>query len=471
MRLHPFWMFGLATVFVVLGELARSPAQEAASRATHVIPDRRERDVPPLKLTSARRSPIVAVVQRVKDSVVNIQSERTIRSPGSNEFHMFSPSNGRVNGMGTGIIIDARGYIITNHHVIEDVNVIRVRLCDGTAQSAQVVARNPEMDLAILKIDTGRPLPVIPLGTAADLMVGETVVAVGNAYGYEHTVSVGIVSAVKRDVSLNKEMSYKALIQTDASINPGNSGGPLLNIHGDLIGVNVAIRAGAQGIGFAIPVDAVIRVAADMMRQRRKNSSYDGLLYHDRLEPGEDGLVRHVVVDYAELGSPAAQAGVKKGDVLVQIGEVRVQCSFDVEFGLLNRQAGDAVPLVVRRGDKEKRIEVALSTPNRNRPHLAELIWAKLGLRLKPLAAESVAEANAQLHGGLEVTAIDHDGLAARAGIRRGDILVGLHQYETVNLDNVAYVLGHPDLASFNPMYFFIVRNGQVRKGRITNLN
>src|SRR5262249_29401120 len=147
----------------------------------------------------------------------------------------LAPSQNRVNGMGTGIIIDPRGYIVTNQHVVEDVNVIRIRLSDGSAHNARVLARDQEGDLAILKIDTNRPLPTIPLGTATDLMVGETVIAVGNAYGYEHTVTVGVVSAIKRDVTLNKDISYKSLIQTDASINPGNSGGPLLNINGELI--------------------------------------------------------------------------------------------------------------------------------------------------------------------------------------------------------------------------------------------
>src|SRR5262249_4504871 len=150
-------------------------------------------------------------------------------------------------------------YIVTNHHVIEDVSMLRVRLANGTTALATVAARQPELDLGLLKIDVNQPLQVMPLGTAADLMVGETVIAIGNAYGYEHTVSVGVVSAIKRDVTLNKDMAYKSLIQTDASINPGNSGGPLINIHGELVGVNVAIRAGAQGIGFAIPADHMVR--------------------------------------------------------------------------------------------------------------------------------------------------------------------------------------------------------------------
>src|SRR5262249_860449 len=151
----------------------------------------------------------------------------------------LAPSQHRVNGMGTGIIIDPRGYIITNQHVVEDVNVIRVRLADSSTYTARVIAREGEHDLALLKIDATRPLPVMPFGTANDLMGGDSVVAIGNAYGYEPTVTRGIVSAIKRDVTLNKDVSYKSLIQTDASINPGNSGGPLLNINGDLIGVNV----------------------------------------------------------------------------------------------------------------------------------------------------------------------------------------------------------------------------------------
>ncbi|MCC6420838.1 MAG: trypsin-like peptidase domain-containing protein, partial [Gemmataceae bacterium] len=236
-----------ATLCLILVSRPAVPAQEPAPLMEAPGRDAHARFL-------ARRTPIVALVERVKGAVVNIHSERTVRAPGSAEALASAPAQSRINGMGTGLVIDPRGYIVTNHHVVEDVNVIRVRLADGSSVSAIVLARSHENDLALLKIDVKTALPTMPLGTAQDLMVGETVVAVGNPYGYEHTVSQGIVSAIKRDVSLNKEMSYKALIQTDASINPGNSGGPLLNIHGELIGINVAIRAGAQGIGFAIPV-------------------------------------------------------------------------------------------------------------------------------------------------------------------------------------------------------------------------
>src|SRR5438128_1207596 len=201
-----------------------------------------------------RRTAIVEVVERVRGAVVNIHSERTVLGPASEELFAHTPSQNRINGMGTGVVIDPRGYIVTNQHVVEDVNVIRVRLADGTTHSARVLTRDHDSDLALLKIDVSRPLPTMPLGTSSDLMVGETVIAIGNAYGYEHTVTVGVISALKRDVTLNKEISYKQLIQTDAAINPGNSGWPLLNVNGHLLAVNVAIRAGAQRIGFAIPV-------------------------------------------------------------------------------------------------------------------------------------------------------------------------------------------------------------------------
>ncbi|HZT83156.1 MAG TPA: trypsin-like peptidase domain-containing protein, partial [Gemmataceae bacterium] len=281
-----------AAVWAALGLCAASAAAAEPSRFYH-----------------PRRTPVVAVVQRVKGCVVNIHSERTAQGPANEELFALAPSQNRINGMGTGIVIDHRGYIITNQHVVEDVSVIRVRLGDKTTASARVVARDAESDLALLKIDVGRPLPVMPLGTASDLLVGETVVAVGNAYGYEDTVTVGVVSATKRDVTLNKEVSYKSLIQTDASINPGNSGGPLLNIRGELVGVNVAIRAGAQGIGFAIPVDTMVRVAADMLSVRKRNGTWHGIIGRDRLEEsdaapakGEPPALRRVlVVDRLEV--------------------------------------------------------------------------------------------------------------------------------------------------------------------------
>ncbi|HKI32756.1 MAG TPA: trypsin-like peptidase domain-containing protein [Gemmataceae bacterium] len=426
-----------------------------------------------------RRTPVVDVVKRTKGAVVNIHSERSSGTADSHADGLGTTPN-RVNGMGTGIIIDPRGYVVTNHHVIEDVNLLRVRLADGTSTTARVVARDPESDLALLKIDVNRPLPTITLGTSQDVMVGETVIAIGNAYGYEHTVTVGVVSATKRDVALNKEMSYKALIQTDASINPGNSGGPLLNVNGELIGVNVAIRAGAQGIGFAIPVDSMLQVAADMMSVRKRNGTWHGLVGRDDVVlPSEEGDVpvkrvkdeveakaqRRLVVERAEAGSPAAAAGLQRGDVVVKVSGQAVICALDLERALLDRQAGDKVPVVVRRKDGEQKLELVLAPVDRAGAVGGDLIWRKLGVKMQAVSPEVVSHVNQQLHGGLAVTDVRDESVAARAGIQKGDILVGLHSWEMLSLDNVLFVLNHNDLASFNPLRFYIIRAGQVHRG------
>lgn len=430
---------------------------------------------PTLNPANPRITPAVEAARKVRGAVVNIHSERTVSGP-ADPFTGAAPSVNRVNGMGTGIVIDPRGYIVTNNHVVEDVQVIRIRLADGSTYAGKILARDPENDLAVLKIDAGKPLPTITLGTATDLMVLEPVIAIGNAFGYEHTHTMGTVSNVKRDVALNREVSYKGLIQTDASINPGNSGGPLLNMHGELIGVNVAIRAGAQNIGFAIPVDTMISVTAEMLSLRRRTGLSHGLTVRDIIDTSRNPITRTCVVDRVESGSPAEKAGIEKGDQLVQVGGVEVRCRLDLERGFLERQGGEAIPVVVRRGEEEKSLELVLPSTRRDAvaasaigPH-AELIWRRLGIRVSPVDASFVNSANPQLRGGVAIETIDKEGAAARAGIQRGDILIGLHQFETLNADNIQWVLTHPDLPSFMPLKFFVVRNGQIRSGFLTQL-
>jgi serine protease Do len=410
-----------------------------------------------------RQTPVVEAVKRIRAAVVNIHSERNVSSRDADE-EMFSlaQSQKRVNGMGTGIIIDPRGYIVTNQHVVEEVNLIRVHLNDGTTARATVLARDAETDLALLKIDVDKPLPVMPLGTANDLMVGETVIAVGNAYGYEHTVTLGIVSAVGRDVTLNKEMSYKSLIQTCASINPGNSGGPLVNIYGDLVGVNVAIRAGAQGIGFAIPVDTMIRTSAAMLAARPRCGVPHGLVVKDEVVNVRDdnGVTRQAVIDRVDPNTPAGKAGVQRCDVVTKIDETAVTSSLDIERAMLDRQAGEKIVVTVRRDGAEQKLELVL----------ADLVWRVLGVRLEKAASETVSRVLPKAHGGLLVADLRSDGPAAKAGLQRGDILIGLHgveMWEMLSNDHVLYVLNHPKLASFNPIEYLILRNGTLQRGTI----
>jgi serine protease Do len=431
---------------------------------------------PPIPNPNPRITPAVEVARKVRGAVVNIHSERTISNP-ADPFHPTMPSVNRVNGMGTGIVIDPRGYIVTNNHVVDEVQVIRIHLSDGSSHNARVMARDSENDLAILKIDAGKPLPTLPLGTASDLMVLEPVIAIGNAYGYEHTHTMGTVSAVKRDVALNREMSYKGLIQTDASINPGNSGGPLLNLYGELIGVNVAIRAGAQNIGFAIPVDSMIQVAAELISVRHRTGVSHGLTMRDQVDTASNPVIRTSIVERVQSGSAAERAGLRPGDQVLRVAGVEVGCTLDLERGFLEKRGGEKVAVSVRRGSEDRTMELVVPTgagtvmASSSPVGSTDTSWRRIGLRVAAVDASAVTATNPQLRGGAIVQDLDPDGPAAQAGIQRGDILIGLHQFETLNPDNVAWILNHPDLASFSPLKFFVIRAGQLREGYLPQIN
>ena len=222
-----------------------------------------------------RRTAVVKAVEGVRDSVVNIHGQKTL--PADDDMQARGDGPHKVNGMGTGVVIDERGYIITNFHVVDGVKRIEVTLDDGTSSVAQLVSTDPVNDLAIVKVDLPQKLPVVPIGASNDLMLGESVIAVGNAFGYENTVTRGIISQIHRSVQVSDTQSYDDLIQTDAPINPGNSGGPLLNIDGEMIGIVVAVRAGAQGIGFAIPIDKAMAVTAKLLNTERVEKKWHGV--------------------------------------------------------------------------------------------------------------------------------------------------------------------------------------------------
>ena len=229
--------------------------------------------LPATPISETRLTPLVRAIDRTKRSCVNIHSEKRAKTA---DVLFSAGKDKKISGMGTGIIVDERGYIVTNYHVVRDVESLRVTLCDGAGFDARVISYDSREDLAIIKIESSQPLPVMPFGTSSDLMLGEDVIAIGNAFGYEHTVTRGIVSAMGRDVDVDEEQAYRNLIQIDAAINPGNSGGPLLNGDGEVIGINVAIRAGAQRIGFTIPIDDARIVISRLLNIERLNNTCHG---------------------------------------------------------------------------------------------------------------------------------------------------------------------------------------------------
>ena len=290
--------------------------------------------------------------------------------------------------MGTGVLIDPRGYIITDYHVVDGVREIHVTRADGERHIAKLVARDKDADLAVLKIDCSTPLPVIAIGTSADLMPGETVIAVGNAYGYEHTVTRGIIGALHRSVQVSDAQYYDDLIQTDASINPGNSGGPLLNIDGEMIGINVAVRAGAQGIGFAIPVDRVVAVAANLLGSCNAGKTWIGVESLTDAAPQKGAVVGSIAA-----GSPAAVAGLAAGDVIVSVGGDPIQRSLDFQRAVLERKPGDALRLAVRRSGGPLSLTLKLVAAPESTRLAEQPAWEILGVDLKPISADEFRKA------------------------------------------------------------------------------
>jgi serine protease Do len=371
-----------------------------------------------------RRSPVVEVVQKVSPAVVFIGTEqvvdRRLRGSPLEEF-FFGEGSVRerretVQSLGSGVIIDASGIIVTNDHVVRGASAIHVVLADGRQLEAEVVGSDAQNDLAVLRIPAKGPLPVARLGTSADLMIGETVVAIGSPFGLTKTVTSGVISAVGRSFKANEEI-YNDFIQTDAAINPGNSGGPLLNVDGEVIGINTAIFGGAQGIGFAIPADKVRRIVAELKNFGKVRPAWVGLNVVE-LSPRTArrlGWERNygVLVDSVDAGSPAQTAGVRAGDIVAEVGGSAVEGGDDFEARLRGYPAKTPVGLQIWREGREHKISL---TPVEFPPAQADaLAWDRLGLRL------------AQGRVGLAVTGVRPGSQAAAVGIERGDTLVRLN--------------------------------------------
>jgi serine protease Do len=418
-----------------------------------------------------RVTPIVKAIRDAAPAVVNIQGQKPVADPAPAGRGVATRE---VNGMGTGVVIDPRGYILTNHHVVDGVRQINVTLDGGQAYVAQLVANDRETDLAVIRIRTPQPLPTINLGTSGDLMTGETVVAVGNAYGYEHTVTSGIISALHRNVQVNETQQYLDLIQTDASINPGNSGGPLLNLDGEMVGLNVAVRAGAQGIGFAIPVDRALDIATRLLSVERLESQWHGIT-----PLAVDGPHGPVTVARVERDSPAQTGGLQRGDELRQIGTTSIARPLDVERALLGRRAGDRVPLLVKRDGKDVSLDLVIaSKPGRARDiepadQFQRATWEAFGLVLTPEPASTLRDRGLPLEGGMRVVSVKPGSSAAEQGVVKGDILVQIHRWYTTSEEDVRFIIARADtVAKLGAVRFDIVRGkerffGQLALGTV----
>ena len=386
---------------------------------------------------AGRRTPAVRVVEKVGPAVVNIFTEeapRTARNPfggffGDSFFERFFkfdlPRRKTRRSLGSGVLIHPQGYILTNEHVIAQAVRIQVTLQDKREFEAQLIGGDARSDLAVIKIDSDQPFPYIPMGHSHDLMIGETVIAIGNPLGLSHTVTQGIISALHRTIHASRNKVLTDFIQVDASINPGNSGGPLLNIHGELIGINTAIIQDAQGIGFAIPIDSARRIVNDLIEYGAVRRGWLGVAVQDlnpdlaryfKLERAEGVLVTRV---YDR--SPAARAGIRRGDILLSIDDHPVLNKSDYFQALSSYTVDDVFQLVLQRDGSQKtlRLKVA-SIP----PDFAEefaLQW--LGIRVKDIDRATAGKYHLAAREGVVIHSVRPESACGRVGIRPGDVI------------------------------------------------
>jgi Do/DeqQ family serine protease len=377
-----------------------------------------------------RRTPVVRAVERTQPAVVNVSADQVVTAQRDpffdqffNDFFEARPRRQRYTrtSLGSGVIVRPDGYVLTNAHVIARGQSIKVVLADERELVARVVGVDADADIAVLKIDGGT-LPHLEFANSDDLMIGETVIAIGNPFGFSHTVTTGVISAVRRSLK-SEGRTYLDFIQTDASINPGNSGGPLLNIRGELIGINTAIYGGAQNIGFAIPAKRASQVVADLIRYGEVRRSYLGIQVQDLTPELASALgieARHgVVVRELEDGGPGKAAGLEPGDVILEVDghDVRDRSEFDERAAAA--AIGSTLKLTIQRGANRR--VVAVAARELTEGHVDDVGWRLLGLKVKDKSrTDAVA-----------ITSVRRGSAADRAGIRPGDLLVALNGVAT----------------------------------------
>jgi serine protease Do len=432
--------------------------------------------------TVSRRTPVVEVVELASPAVVNINTEQTVltrqypfgqqQGPQSIEEFFFGPQlRGNPTyikenvplSIGSGVIIDPQGYLLTNHHVLKKASAIKVTLKDGKSFKAKVVGAEPQADLAVLKIEApvGTKFNFVKPGDSGDVMIGETVVAIGNPFGLSHTVSTGVISALKRQVKA-EGLSFDDYIQTDTAINPGNSGGPLLNIKGELIGINSAVLRGggngelqAEGIGFAIPINFAKRVMDDLIQYGRLIPAYVGFRVWK-----SHGKVW--VVDVDGVG-PAALVGLKSGDELVRCNGAAIKSESDFHSQVIKLTPGENFSCELLRFNnlhKESKSpvanKIAVTIQSQNfRDNFWQLVAKQnLGVELK------------ELRGALLIGGVIAGSAAAKIGLRPGDKLLQIDSTSLESLNDFIKIA--PNIYYRSSLVLVIERNSSLYYATLT---
>ncbi|MBI5787850.1 MAG: Do family serine endopeptidase [Candidatus Schekmanbacteria bacterium] len=402
------------------------------------------------KSESIRVTPVVKVVQNVSPAVVNIGTEQIIteKNPfyprGMDPFFerffgdFYEPRQYKTQSLGSGVIISPDGYIITNEHVILKASKITVGMSDGREFEGQMIGSSPKLDLAVIKIKADTALPSVKLGNSDSIMIGETVIAIGNPFGLSHTVTTGVVSAVDRSLRVDEERFYTDFIQTDTSINPGNSGGPLVNLEGEVIGINTAIYQKAEGIGFAIPSNKAKRIVNDLIAFGEVHNAWLGLFVQDltpqlaqafKLTFGRGVLVSKVIAR-----GPADLAGLKPGDIILQINGKPLKAKEDYDSKIAGFTAESKITLQLLRDGKEKNIQVTA----KNLPLESAGEYAKqwLGLDVEEISVIKKLFYHLETTQGVLVSAVSKRSAADEIGIRPGDVIRQINNQLIKNIED-----------------------------------
>jgi len=408
-------------------------------------------------------NPVVRIVRDYSPAVVNIDIEgvsrrRSLNLPFQNDqffrrffgeelerFNRPAPTRGR----GSGFIVSPYGHILTNNHVVENATRITVTMSDGRTYEAEVLGRDPTFDLAVIRIESDTDLTVLPLGDSDVIEVGETLVAIGNPYGFEHTVTVGVLSAKNRRVH-GRNVNFDGFLQTDAAINPGNSGGPLIDMYGKVIGINTAIIPFAQGIGFAVPVNMAKQILDDLIVYGRVRRGWLGISVQNLTEEfaevygveAESGII----VGDVFRDSAAERAGLKRGDVIIYVNDEQVE---DVQWfvsRIRNHAPGDELELQVVRGGDVINILAILDEIPEGQGRVAAPTGAgadllmSVGVEVSVSTPELRRQHSITSDGGLVVTGVTEGSPAHRGGLREGDVILEINRTRVDNpsdADNV----------------------------------
>src|SRR5579863_6189915 len=485
------------TVGILIGTVIEKGAKGQESKKAS--------DATPLTIPSPQQlsNQFSQIAKQLEPAVVNINTESTIKNPhrrrgapdqgggdDQNPFDDFfdrffgGPQNQgpiREHSLGSGVLVDAKGYIVTNRHVVEKADRIRVKLADDpplVLHDAKLIGSDQETDLAVIKIDTDKPLPIAKLGNSESMQVGDWVLAVGSPFGLSETVTAGIVSAKGRNIVPNRQ--FQSFIQTDAAINPGNSGGPLVNMAGEVIGINTAILTDTNayaGVGFAMPSNTVVNVYNQLIApEHRVARGSIGIMFNAQENPAISRVygagAGGVTVSDVTAGSPAERAGIKVGDTIVSVDGKPVKNGDDLVSDIASRKPGTKVTIgFVRNGKKQ---DATVTVADRAKLFAARLgdeeengeeetpKESKLGLTVRAVTSEMADRLDIPAGKGVIVQDIKPSSFAEDVGLTRGDVILEINKQPVNSEDDFTHIFS--SLKSGQDVVFLVRQRGAGRQ-------